>query len=55
MNDGAWEIASARLCADCVRAMWLEYIFAPTRISGRPEPATAAASRRSRPQGCGTR
>ena len=29
MNDGAWEIASGRLCADCVRAMWPEYIFAP--------------------------
>ena len=29
MNDGAWEIASGRLCADCVRAVWPEYMFAP--------------------------
>lgn len=32
MNDGAWEIAPGRLCADCVRAMWLEYIFAPRTV-----------------------
>ena len=36
MNDGAWEIASGRLCADCVRDMWLEYIFAPDPYIGSP-------------------
>lgn len=55
MNDGVWEIASGRLCADCVRAMWPEYIFAPDPYIWAPEPATAAVSRKSRPQGCGTR
>ena len=29
MDKGVWKIATARLCADCVRAMWPEYIFAP--------------------------
>lgn len=29
MDKGIWRVARARLCADCVRAMWLDYIFAP--------------------------
>lgn len=29
MNDGAWKIASGRLCVDCLQEMAAEYIIEP--------------------------
>lgn len=46
MNDGAWKIASGRLCVACLQEMAAEYIIEPAFHGGYAARAVAASALR---------